>query len=95
MISSIFVSGRVGKAIDKNFRYVLVERPLVDQEGKLQIDKIPVRMPYFASESWIKEKEGSFIVFKGRIECDEKLGLVIVIEHKEIYGPELKRKKRA
>ncbi len=94
MISSVFVSGRIGKTIDTNFRYVLIERPLVDQKGRFIVDQIPVRMPYFASESWIKEKEGSFVVFKGRIERDEKLGLVIVIEHREIYGPQLKRKKR-
>lgn len=92
MISSIFVTGRIGEAIDSNFRYVEVERPLSGTDGKYVIDKIPVRMQYFASSSWMKEKEGSFIALKGRIEKDDKIGLGIVIEHYEIYGPELEVK---
>lgn len=93
MISSVFICGRVGKIIDKHFRYVNVRRPLVDMEGKYQIDEIPVRASYFACENWLKEKENSFIVLKGRIEKDKKIGLVIVIEHKEIYSPDLQNKK--
>ncbi len=89
MISSVFVTGRVGQSIDSNYRYVEVERPLVDQNGAFVIDRIPTRMPYFASSSWSKEKEGSYIAFKGRIEMDERLGLVLVIEHKEIYSPRM------
>ncbi len=89
MISSVFVTGRVGQIIDANYRYVEVERPIVNQNGIYTIDKIPVRMPYFASSSWSKEKEGSYIAFKGRIEMDERWGLVLVIEHKEIYGPKM------
>ncbi len=95
MISSVFVSGRIGKIIDRHFRYVLVERPLVNQEGKYQVDEIPVRVSYFATESWMKEKEGTFIVFKGRIEKDKNVGLALVVEHRECYAPELKRQKSA
>ena len=89
MISSVFVTGRVGTKIDANYRYVEVERPISNQNGVYAIDKIPTRMPYFASSSWNKEKEGAYIAFKGRIEMDERLGLVLVIEHKEIYGPKM------
>lgn len=95
MISNVFVSGRIGEVIDKHYRYVLVERPLVNQDGKYQIDKVPVRVSYFATDSWMKEKEGTFIVFKGRIEMDKKIGLALVIEHRETYAPELIRKKSA
>lgn len=92
MISSVFVSGRLGKQINKNFRVLLVERPLHDQEGKAVIDEIPVRMEGFATESFMKEKEDSFVVFKGRIEKDSEVGLALVIEHRETYGPSLVRK---
>ncbi len=94
MISSVFVTGRIGKPIDSKYRYVEVERPIVDQDGTHRVDQIPTRMPHFASSNWIKEQEGSYIAFKGRIEMDGHLGLVLVIEHKEIYGPKMENKSK-
>ena len=35
--------------------------------------------------SFIKGAKGSFIVFKGRIERDPKLGLILIDELDEIY----------
>lgn len=89
MISDVFVSGRLGKQIDKDYRYLLLERPLVNHDGHFQVDKIPVRVSYFGSESFMKEKEGTLIVFKGRIEMDDRFGLCLVVEHRESFAPRM------
>jgi hypothetical protein len=84
MISSVFVSGRLGEVIDKHCRYVEVDRVVPGETGHYATDRFVVKSP-MSSGSFIKAADGSYICFKGRLEMDAKLGLVIVNEMDEIF----------
>lgn len=84
MISSVFVSGRLGKPVTERIRYVEVDRP-IPESGKFVTDSFLVRSQSYESSPFMKEPVGSYICFKGRIEKDEKYGLIFVIEIDEMY----------
>jgi hypothetical protein len=85
MLSSVFVSGRLGDIIDGKTRYVEIDRVVPGASGHFETDLIPVRSMLTIEGSFIKGAKGSFIVFKGRIERDPKLGLILIDELDEIY----------
>ena len=85
MLSSVFVSGRLGEAVGKDVRLVEVDRVLSGAGGKFKVDAFPVRCLLGKSTLFFKAKEGSLIVLKGRLERDQDLGIVIVDEIDEIF----------
>ncbi len=84
MISSVFVSGRLGEKISDNLRYVEVDRP-IPEKGKFVTDSFLVKSQSYESSPFIKEPKGAYICFKGRIENDLDHGLIIVMEIDEMY----------
>jgi hypothetical protein len=85
MLSSVFVSGRLGALIDEKTRYVEVDRVIPGPSGHFETDQLPVRSMLCIDGSFMKGPKGTFIVFKGRIESDPKLGLILIDELDEIY----------
>lgn len=84
MISSVYMSGRLGDKINDEFRYIEVDRMFDDRgDRKLVTDKFPVRS--MVKGRFYDYPNGAMIILKGRIEMDEKLGLVIVDELDEIF----------
>ena len=85
MLSSVFVSGRLGPAPKEGerVRFVEVDRLVPEENSKFKVDRIPVKSQGRCGQ-FFSAKEGSFIIVKGRIEMDEKYGLVIVDELSEI-----------
>ncbi len=85
MLSSVFVSGRLGKIIGPKTRYVEVDRVIPGPSGHYETDLIPVRSMLCVDGPFMKAKAGTFIVFKGRIETDEKGQLILIDELDEIF----------
>jgi hypothetical protein len=84
MISSVFVSGRLGASLPKGYRYVEVDRPSPDPDGHYPVDKVIVRSPFGEGAPLMKMPLGSFVCFKGRLEVDREHGLILVDEVDEI-----------
>lgn len=84
MISSVFLSGRLGDVINDKMRYVEVDRP-VPESGKFITDSYIIKSQTFESGPFMKEPKGSYICLKGRLEKDPSLGLIIVVEIDEMY----------
>lgn len=84
MISSIFVSGRLGPIIKENMRYVEVDRP-IPEKGRFITDSFPVKAQALETAPFMKEPDGAYICFKGRVEKDAELGMIFVIEIDEMY----------
>ncbi|MCI2111232.1 MAG: hypothetical protein LKK13_02695 [Bacilli bacterium] len=85
MISSVFVSGRLGKRVGR-YRYVEVDRAVPSPDGRYETDRFLVRSPLGEDSSFMKLPLGSYICFKGRLEKDEERGIVIVDELDETFG---------
>lgn len=80
MISSVFVSGRLAESPFPGYRYIEVERPVPDSKGQFKTDRFLVR-DALAGHSMVSILPvGAQVVFKGRIEIDDKYGFVIVEE---------------
>ena len=86
MISSVFVSGRLGKKTG-GYRYVEVDRSVPNADGHYETDHFLVRPSTGEDSSFMTLPLGSYICFKGRLEQDEERGLIIVDEIDEIYRP--------
>ena len=84
MISSIFLSGRLGELISPTCRYVEVDRP-IPENGRFITDKFVVKSQCTQINPFMKEPVGSYICLKGRLEVDDKLGIIIIIEIDEMY----------
>lgn len=84
MLTSVYISGRLGDSAGKNVRYVEVESPLVGTGGKRRIDLIPVYTPLGKSAFFFKAKKGAFIIVKGRLEKNDEFGLYVHSEIEEI-----------
>lgn len=84
MLTSVYISGRLGDSAGKNVRYVEVESPLVGTGGKRRIELIPVYTPLGKSAFFFKAKKGAFIIVKGRLEKNDEFGLYVHSEIEEI-----------
>lgn len=84
MLSSVFISGRLGDPISKDMRYVEVDRIVPGPTGKYAVDLIPVKSELAPSSLFHTAPKGSTIVIKGRLEADPIKGLIIVDEIDEI-----------
>ncbi len=85
MISSLFCSGRLGPVPFPGYRYLEVERPVPDANGKQVIDRFLVKDALSSSSKLLRLPEGTLVVFKGRLEVDMEHGPVIVEEILESY----------
>lgn len=85
MISSVFMSGRLGKVLKKGIRYVELDRLVPGPTGHFAIDKIPVKSQSFEEDSFMQEPEGAYICLQGRLETDPDLGIVVLLELSEMY----------
>jgi hypothetical protein len=86
MISSVFVSGRLGKRVKPRFRYVEVDRVIPGESGRYEVDRFLVKSMLSPEGAFNTLPEGSYICFKGRLESDPEYGLIIVDELDEIYA---------
>ncbi len=84
MISSVFLSGRLGKVIAERIRYVEVDRVIPGPSGHYETDQFPVRTMLSKDGVFMKAKEGTYVTLKGRLEMDPAHGLLIVNELDEI-----------
>ena len=85
MLSSVFVSGRLGEIIEEKTRYVEVDRVIPGPTGHYEVDRFPVRSMLAIHGPFMTQPVGTYICFKGRLEVDPRLGLIIVDEIDEIY----------
>ncbi len=85
MLSSVFVSGRLGKKLSEQVRLVEVDRVVPGAGGKFKVDQFPVLCPLSPSSLFFSANEGSLIVLKGRLEKDKEFGTIIVDEIDEIF----------
>jgi hypothetical protein len=85
MISSVFMSGRLGKVLKPGMRYVELDRLIPGPTGHFAIDKIPVKSQSFEEDSFLSEPEGAYICLQGRLETDPDYGIIVVIEVSEMY----------
>jgi hypothetical protein len=86
VISSVFLSGRLGKVVKPKVRYVEVDRVIPGPTGTFEVDRFPVKSMLSVDGPFMKMPEGSYICLKGRLEMDSELGLVIVDEIDELYS---------
>lgn len=93
MLSSVFVSGRLGEVIEPKTRFVEVDRMVPGASGRYEVDKFIVRSMLCSDGPFMKLPVGTFIVIRGRLEQDPKLGLIIVDEVDELFSmpKEMKR----
>ncbi len=84
MISSVFLTGHLGDKVDEKIRYVEVDRVIPGPTGKFLTDRFPCRGLYGPKGRFMSAPNGSLIVIKGRLEMDEKYGLIIVAELDEM-----------
>lgn len=88
MISDVFLTGRMGDKIDDDLRYIELDRP-VPVSRKFVCDKIPVSYwTHQALSSFMKLSVGALITLRGRLEINEKLGIIIVAEQFETLSSE-------
>lgn len=86
MISSVFLSGRLGKVLPNGLRIVEVDRVLSLDGGKYVTDCFKVRSMLNETSSFYRGKEGCLVIIKGRLEMDEKEGLIIIGELEEVFS---------
>lgn len=86
MISSVFLSGRLGKVLPNGLRIVEVDRVLPLDGGKYVTDYFKVRSMLNETSSFYRGKEGCLVIIKGRLEMDEKEGLIIIGELEEVFS---------
>jgi hypothetical protein len=93
MLSSFYLSGRLGEVISREMRYIEVDRVVPNDCGRFVVDRFPVRAMTGPSGHFMKSPKGALINCKGRLECDEKEGLYLVDEMDEIFllPPEMKK----
>jgi hypothetical protein len=85
MVSSFYLSGRLGDVISQDMRYVEVDRVIPDENSRFVVDHFPVKAMTGPSGHFMKSPKGAFIDFKGRLECDKEHGLYLVDEIDEIF----------
>ncbi|MBQ2052770.1 MAG: hypothetical protein VZR76_04820 [Candidatus Enteromonas sp.] len=85
MLSSVFLSGRLGEKISPKTRYVEIDRVIPGPTGHFETDKFPVRSMLATEGPFMKAAVGTFVVLKGRLETDEDGKIVIVDELDEIF----------
>lgn len=84
MVSSVFISGRLGRSIDRQTRMVELDSP-IPSKGEFRICEIPVRCNRSWKASFFSAKVGTLIVLKGRLESEEPLGLYVALEIEELF----------
>jgi hypothetical protein len=83
MISDVFLTGRVGQKIDDDLRYVELDRP-VPYNRQFVCDHIPVSYwSHQPNSIFMKLVDGALITLRGRLEINEKVGIIIVAEQFE------------
>ncbi|MBP5092281.1 MAG: hypothetical protein J6328_07010 [Bacilli bacterium] len=85
MLSSVFLSGRLGEIIGPKTRYVEIDRVIPGPGGRFETDKFPVRSMLAAEGPFMKANVGTFVVLKGRLEIDEQGKILIIDELDEIF----------
>ena len=86
MLSSIFISGTLGKNLGDGFRMVDVQSPTPGSNGKFPVFHLPILCKMLPKSYFFTAPEGSLITLKGRLEMHEQRGLIIVNELDEIYS---------
>ena len=85
MISSVFLSGRLGKPLDGSTRYVDLDSVVPGPTGEFRTHHIPVRTSRGESCLFMKGKQGSPITLQGRLESDPSIGLYVKLELEELH----------
>lgn len=91
MITNVMAIGLIDDVIADNVRYILIQRPYRDVDGKFHTDLIPIRYWTRATNNYFMTmKKGTLIGIKGRIETVEGVGLTIICEFFETLALPLK-----
>ena len=86
MLSSVFISGRLGDSISEDIRYVEVDAVIPGPSGKYETFLLPVTCPHCKSAYFYAAKKGSLIILKGRLETRPEFGLLVALEIEEIFS---------
>jgi hypothetical protein len=85
MLTSLSLSGRLADVYHGCYRYVEVDRVVYTAVGgRYKVDRFLVRFPSDTG-LFLTAPRGSLIYLKGRLEIDEKYGMIIVDELDEIF----------
>ena len=83
MITNLCITGAIGERLKENdiYRYILVDRQ-VPANKSFVVDKIPVcHWSKSTNNKFLKLSHGALITLTGRIENEEGIGLVVVLEN--------------
>jgi hypothetical protein len=85
MLTSLSLSGRLAEIKEKNLRYVEVDRVVhTPLGGRYKVDRFLVKFPGERS-LFLSAPAGSLIYLNGRLEIDEKYGVIIIDQLDEIF----------
>ncbi len=87
MLTTVVMTGLLGKKAGDNARFVEVERNYKDHEGKFQKDLIPVVFWTKTTNSFFMNlTEGSYVAVHGRLEHLGPIGVGVIADTMEYMG---------
>ena len=86
MLSSVYLTGRLGPCLGPTLRLVEIEGILPSAKGTFDVTEVRVRCDRGESAYFMRAKLGSLVVVKGRLESDEQGHLLVVNEIDEVFG---------
>ena len=87
MLSSVYLTGRLGEVLADDLRYVELDDLVPGPDSRFDVHRIPVRNPRGVNSEFMRAKAGLYVVVKGRLSTDERIGLLVVSELEEVLGP--------
>ncbi len=92
MLSPIVVLGTLKEEIRPNVRFIEVERPHRDDNGKFIIDRFPISYWSRATNNYFMTMApGTLVLIKGRLEVDCDIGIHIMTDYLETIIPATKK----
>lgn len=86
MLSSVFLSGRIGRKLDRKTRVIELDALVPNSKGEYVVTEVPVRSSHGDETSLMRATEGNYVILKGRLGYEEGMGLFVVSEIEEYLG---------
>ena len=86
MLSSIYLSGRLGKKVFDNLRMVELDALSPNSKGEFEVTEVPVRSNLGGDSALMHAKDGIYVVIKGRLCTHGAVGLCVLSEIEEFVN---------
>lgn len=86
MLSSVYLSGRLGKKVFDNLRMIELDGLSPNPQGEFEITEVPVRSNLGGESALMHAKDGLYVVIKGRLCCHGTVGLCVLSEIEEFVN---------